>query len=368
MGLIFPLFSLFLNSKGVHSIEIGFILTVAIIISTLTQPIWGKSSDRFNKKNLQILLTITLALAFFLTTYGNCLLDFLVSSIFIYTCTEALNSVSVALVTSLVQTGNIGRGFGQWRISISLGWIIATLFSGLLTEIFDFSAIFISSSIMSLISIFVLLSIKDDRTLEKGEKSSMSFDFIWKNHNLLKIYIAILLVWVVLPSLDSFLALYMTHPPLQVPNTLISLAFSISAIAEIPAMLYLGQLSDKIGRKLILSICFLSFPFRLFLTAVSSNIINILFAQLFSALTFGGLYVVSMAYISDVTSIEIRGSAVSFLTISMNVGNILGSAITGALIDILGFKMMYILMAFYSILPCLFFLIVIRETLPSASR
>jgi len=77
---------------------------------------------------------------------------------------------------------------------------------------------------------------------------------------------------------------------------------SIAAVPEVPFMIYLGALSDKIGRKPLLVAALFSYPLRLFLYTVVSNAYLILPIQLLHGLTFGVLYVAAIAFISDITS------------------------------------------------------------------
>jgi len=98
---------------------------------------------------------------------------------------------------------------------------------------------------------------------------------------------------------------------------------------------------------------------------VFDNPFCVLFVQLLHCLTFGGLYVVSMAYLSDSVQDEAVGTAVGFYTMAMNFGLILGSPFCGALVNHLGFEMMYKIMALYSVIPATLFFMIGRETLPS---
>jgi len=361
-GLIYPLLPLYAYSKGISSADVAFTYTIAFSVSTLSLPAWGRLSDQLDKRNLLVLLSASVVIILLLITFVSRLFDLTILYVMYFTFGGASNSISAALATNIVMSTKMGREFGRWRISFSLGWIMATLFSGLLTDVFGFTSIFVLSAIATFFSALCFRLLRGEPERQEPKKTSAIMPIL-RQRSLIIMYLAIFLIWVVNPSIDVFLPLYMYQPPLNAPKTLISIAFSLSAIAEVPAMLYFGVLSDRIGRKLILALCFLAYPARLFLTAMSNDPISILFVQLFHALTFGGLYVVSTAYLSDIVPDEIRGTAISLYTMAMNFGTILGSPIDGALVAIMSFKMMYIVMALYSFAPALLFLIAGKETL-----
>ena len=350
-------------SKNITSAEIGLISMIGLSTSTLTQPFWGRLADRFPRRVLLISLSTFLAFTYVLTILASNLYHFIILSTMTYAFTMAVDSTSATHAAHLTESTEVGGGLGRWRISVSLGWAIATLFSGLLTDIFGFPSIFLMSAAITLFSAFFFKSVGEDGKSHESKKTRISGASILRQKSLLVLYISIFLIWIAHAPIPLFLSLYLYQPPFNTPKTLISIAFSLGAIAEIPAMLYFGFLSDKIGRKLLLSVCLFAYPVRLFLTAMFNDPISVLFVQLLSGLTFGGLYVVSIAYISDVVPNKMRGTAVGFYGMAMNLGLILGSSIGGSIIDYLGFKMMYELMALSSIIPALLFIIAGKETL-----
>jgi len=353
-----------LELKNITVEEIGLAFAISQFTSTVTQPLWGRLSDRYNRKTLLVLLSASLAFLYILIIFASNIFHFIILGAATFTFMMASGSVSAAFAVRLTESGEVGRSFSRWRISWSIGWIIATLFSGLLTDTYGFPIVFVLSAVTTVFSILLFKNVREGKRHPPRNTRSGGW-FTLHKRGLLILYASILLTWVATAAIDIYLPLYLHGPPLGASNTLISIAFSFAAMAEIPGMLYFGSLSDKIGRKRILSICFFAYPLRLLLTAMFDNPLCVLFVQLLHSLTFGGLYVVSMAYVSDTVPNETVGTAVGFYTMAMNFGLILGAPFCGALVNHFGFKMMYKIMALYSVIPATLFVTIGRETLPS---
>jgi MFS family permease len=151
------------------------------------------------------------------------------------------------------------------------------------------------------------------------------------------------------PAYNTFLPLYIQNE-LQASPTIRSLAFSFATLSEIPAMMYFGRLSDKIGRKKVFAICLIAYSVRYFLTGLLTDPILVSISQILHGITWGGLFVTSAAYISDVTSEEIRGSAMGLRATITGIAIMTGSYSLGFVTETFGFSTMYILTA---ILPAL---------------
>ena len=163
---------------------------------------------------------------------------------------------------------------------------------------------------------------------------------------------AAFIVLVTTPAYYSFLPLYITKV-LGGDSLAASLAFSITPIAEVPAMIYLGALSDKVGRLKVIALCLAAYPLRYTLTSVSRTPAEAILVQLLHGLTFGGLYVASTAYIADEVGSRGAGLALSLYTASTTAGGLIGGYLLGCLVEREGYRAMYATAAALSLLSYL---------------
>lgn len=77
--------------------------------------------------------------------------------------------------------------------------------------------------------------------------------------------------------------------------------------------------------------------------------------QLLHGLTFGGFYVASLAYLSDISLPSERGVATGVFLMAMMLGNVAGSFLGGMLSASVGLALMFQIFAFFSLIPAFLF-------------
>jgi len=142
------------------------------------------------------------------------------------------------------------------------------------------------------------------------------------------------------PAYYTFLPLFVVRELGATPMAA-SLAFMITPFAEIPAMVALGSLSDRAGRLRAVALCLAAYPLRYSLTAASQAPSHAIVVQMLHGLTFGGLYVVSTAYLAEAAG-GAAGLALSLYTVASNLGGIAGGYLLAYVASLYGFRIMYL--------------------------
>jgi len=81
--------------------------------------------------------------------------------------------------------------------------------------------------------------------------------------------------------------------------------------------------------------------------------VEAILVQLLHGLTFGGLYVVSTAYIADEVGSRGAGLALSLYTASTTAGGLVGGYLPGCVVEREGYRAMYVVAAAISLLSYL---------------
>lgn len=360
LGFVLPFLPRLLQNSNLTYSEIGIIYMIGLIFPVLLQAMWGTLTDKIGRKMIIVLSTIIASIISALYPYASIFVQFLILALLWNTFISAATTATPALAVDITGSTSVGKLFGRYRISGSIGWIISTAASGLIVASFGIKTIFFLAAILFLLSsIAVKISVSDQPTV-KSENKNGNFSQLIRNKNFLVFLLTIFMVNISATSLFSFLSLYI--PTLGGSDTIIGFAFSIAAIAEVPCMIYLGALSDKIGRKPLIITALLAYPLRLFLNTVVSHPYLILPIQLLHGLTFGVLYVASVAFVSDI-ALESRGTALGLYNSVSSGGSAVGSALAGVISDNYGLVNMYRFMAIFSLIPALLFASTAKETL-----
>jgi len=333
---------------------------IGLVFPVFLQTLWGTLADKIGRRTIIILATITSAVVSGLYPSASSFIQFLLLGLLWYTLLAAATTATPALAMDIAGPVTMGRHFGRYRISGSIGWIISTAASGPIAENLGIKTIFYMAAILYLLSAVFIQIPKKDQPARKNEASIHgSLRRLIGNRNFLVFLATIFMANISATTFLSFLSLYVVK--LGGSDALIGWAFSIAAITEVPCMIYLGALSDRIGRKPLLIAALFSFPLRAFLYTVVSEPNLILPIQLLHGLTFGVLYVASVAFISDTTT-ESRGTALGLYNTASSAGSAVGSAIAGIIANSYGLTSMYLFVGGFSFIPALVFTFTAKET------
>ena len=361
LGFVSPLLPLLLKMSDLTLIQIGIIYMIGLIFPVLLQTPWGALADKIGRKKIIILTSTAAAIVSGFYPYASSFIHFLLLGLLWHSFLAAAMTVTVALAMDIAGPITIGKRFGRYRISGSLGWIMSTTMSGLISESLGIQTTFYLCATLYLLSaIFIWAFVTEQSPRGRKASTGMNWTVLIRNKNFLILLVTIFLVSISSTSYYSFLSLYVNE--LGGSDTIIGWAFAIAAVPEVPLMVYLGALSDKIGRKPLLVAALFSYPLRLFLYTIVSNPYLILPIQLLHGLTFGVLYVAAIAFISDITS-ETRGTALGLYNTAQSAGSAVGSALGGIIANNYTLTNMYRFMTVFSFIPALLFTVMAKESL-----
>ena len=351
-GFVFPIFPIYMSYRGLTPFQIGLVASIATLSSILPIALISRFSDMMDREKVQCIIGIGLALLVPLYICLNSLISFIIAHSAYMVLAYSYMTLSGAIAMDYIKTSR-GSGFGKFRTSGAVGWVLGTFFSGWVVEEAGFSMVFAISSFFFCVSAFLFyLRGLRGRMSDPGIKAPSSlyidaFKEVISNDAVYPLLLAVFTASLTTPAYYTFLPLYMTKE-LKASKFLSSLAFTITPFAEIPAMIYLGALSDKIGRRKVIAVCLMAYPLRYLLTVLVGNPVLVIIVQLLHGLTFGGLYVVSVAHLSDSVPEDMKGIVLGLYTIFMSLGSFIGNYLMGFIVNGFGFTLMYFIAAILS--------------------
>lgn len=376
-SVILPLYAL---SIGATLFQISLILGVSFGMNSATTVIMGSLSDILGtRKPFFIFSLIGSAIAL-------CLIPFISIPVYLILLMGIWGVIISAyppnmfgLVSEISTKTEKGKNMGILNTSISLGWALGSFFSGLIEELFGFAlSFYVGCSFAVLAAVITLIFLKEtkkgivkDRSVREimnalkrriipgccGEEITYlkKNGLNWLFTSIFTRYFA---YWGVLALVTVFFA---TLVPVVWVGILIGINNGLQAVTMAP----IGKLSDKIGRKPIIHLGLLGTSAVLILYAIANGIYILLIAQVLLSFAFAGIFTGQSAFVADVAPEFKHNEIMGFLSFILGLASLLGSLIAGILAELLGLRIMFMILATLPVIGSFIVFLKVQETISS---
>ena len=317
-GSCAPFLSAYYKRIGLSFTQIGVLLAIGPIFAIFIQPLWAMLSDRTGKRKLLlILLALCTAGAYLLyylgTSFAVCLLAVLIVSLF----SLALLPLCDALVID--RANAYGFPFARIRIGGTLGYAVMVFGAGMFLEKFDGAQFAVASVAYLLFAGAVMLLPQGsarkeaaparkeaapakrkavparEKAVPAREKAVPARESIFDTSEILFVLALALIESLGLGFCGSFTGSYAVE--LGFGSSLIGVLSCISALSEVPILLFAGKLMDRFGEIPLLIFSGVMMSLRLCLTGMGL-VPAMISAQLLQSVTYMTTYICCTQYIS----------------------------------------------------------------------
>lgn len=303
-GSCAPFISAYYKRIGLSFTQIGVLLAIGPIFAIFIQPLWAMLSDRTGKRKLLlILLALCTAGAYLLyylgASFAVCLLAVLVVSLF----SLALLPLCDALVID--RANAYGFPFARIRIGGTLGYAAMVFGAGMFLEKFDGAQFAVASVAYLLFAGAVMLlpqgsARKENAPVRKEnaparEKAVPARESIFDTSEIRFVLALALIESLGLGFCGSFMGSYAVE--LGFGSSLIGVLSCISALSEVPILLFAKKLMDRFGEIPLLIFSGVMMSLRLCLTGMGL-VPAMISAQLLQSVTYMTTYICCTQYIS----------------------------------------------------------------------
>lgn len=345
VGFVSPFVNLFYISLGINGKRIGLISSISAIVGMLISPIWVSEVKKHPQAKRLLQVAIILGgMVYFLIGWQKqfafiLLLVFLQS--FIITGI-APTSDSMAVTVSR----DADAGYGSVRVFASLGWIVSLLTSGWLVQRFGYIAAFSGVTSMWVIGAGLLNFIHPryftSQSLPAQPKTNLRLAFQRVIHNrvLLGFAFALVMIGFLNSGVMQFENVYLQE--LGANKQLISVAGILSAIVELPFMIFSDRIVRRVGaHRLMLIAMFLTSLQRL-MVFIFPSISTIMIVRFIGGVAFSFYTISFVNLISSQTDPTETGPVLALYTVTIGgLVNIIAAPTAGALFDAIGARWLY---------------------------
>jgi PPP family 3-phenylpropionic acid transporter len=353
-GFVLPFINLFYVSLGLSGTQIGTISSVSAVVGLILSPIVVTEIKKLPKARLLLQCFLLLgAFGYFLLGRQVLFVAILVVVFFHAVITAGIMPTSDAMAVAVSQQAD--TGYGSVRMFASLGWIGTVLLSGALIERFGFLASFDGVSLMWVMGAGLLQFIHPQYFVARADPRSSqpsigtALSRILHDRTLLGFAIAVIFIGFLNSGVLQFEYVYLAE--LGASKQAISVAGILSAIVELPFMIYADRFVRRVGAHRVMLLALGMIFFQRAAVLVWPSIATIMIVRFLGGVSFSFYTISYIGIISSRTNSGETGTVLALYTVTLaGLVNMLAAPISGAIFDAIGARWLYALaMAGYAL-------------------
>lgn len=348
-GFVLPFMNLFFVSLGFSGQQIGLIASVSALVGMVASPIWVSEVKKHQHARRFLQAAILLgAIGYFLI--GNQKeFPFILLLVFLHSlAASGIIPLSDSMAVTVAQEAE--TGYGSVRAWASLGWIISVLTSGWLLERFGYIAAFIGVTSMWTFASAVVTFIQPHHfTLRRSPtlpqtNLKLAVQRVIHNRTLWGLALVLVLVGFLNSGVLQFENVFLEE--LGASKRLISVAGILSALVELPFMIYADRIVRRVsGHRLLLVALSFTLLQRIivFLLPFIPTILTIRFV---GGVAFSFYTIAFVNLISTQTDPSETGTVLALYTVTIGgLVNMIAAPVAGTIFDAIGAHWLYLLSA-----------------------
>jgi PPP family 3-phenylpropionic acid transporter len=293
---LFPYWVLYYQSLGFNGMQIGLLSAIAPLIFMAGAPFWTGVADTTHRHKFvmgaTLLASIGLVLIFpFLRTFAPVLV---MAVLYPFMISPANSFADTATMTMLGDQKNM---YGRVRMGGTIGWGIVASVVGIMIEKYGLNwAFWLYAALMFVTFLvsrkFVFNHVKREVSIKHGMRE------LFSNRRLVLFLSIAFVCGMALTSINTYFSAYMAD--LGFGESVMGYAFTIGAIAELPALFFANRMLVKLKPHGMLILSMVATMVRLFLYATVTTQAGILVFQLINGITFASLWVAGVSYVNEI--------------------------------------------------------------------
>lgn len=327
-NMLIPELPAYLSSMGGAEYK-GYIIALFTLTAGISRPFSGKLTDKIGRVPVMAVGSMVCVICGLLYPLLTSIAGFLWLRLFHGFSTGFKPTATSAYVADIVPANRWGEAMGIHGLCFSTGLAIGPAIGSELTGRMSINALFYCSSIFALLSIAILMNMKE--TLNPKERFKFSHLKISRKeiieHRVLPGAIVSFLSYLSYGVILTVISDWGSH--LGVANK--GMFYMVFTVASLLIRFVSGKMSDRIGRVTIIKISLLILVLSMVLIGNAGTALNLMVASAVYGIATGMLSPALTAWIIDLSHPEHRGKAVATMYIALEAGIGLGAFLAGGL-------------------------------------
>ena len=352
-SILSPIMPLFLPELGVLSpqavdVWAGVLASITSFVAIFTAPIWGSLSDRYGRKLMVLRSTLgisifTMLMAVALSPWHMLALRAGMGAL------AGFNSAATVLVSTQVPEHRLGYSLGWLGTGQLVGSLIGPVIGGVVADVTgSYRVPFVFAGAISLIAFLGTWRFVPERFTRpaKGRqrRSLMAaLSILTRTRGLVPLIVVMLMAQFATQAVQPVVTLFVQEMLGSRPDlaTLGGLAFSVTGLAGVLAVPFLGKRSDVIGYRVVLLISLLGAALFTAPQALPFGYWAFVVERFGLGLFVGGILPAANALIGRLTTPASRGFVYGMVSSAYFIGNTLGPLTGGVVAATVGINWVF---------------------------
>ncbi len=327
-NMLIPELPSYLSSLGGAEYK-GYIIALFTLTAGISRPFSGKLTDKIGRVPVMAVGSLVCVICGLLYPLLTTIAGFLLLRLFHGFSTGFKPTATAAYVADIVPAGRWGEAMGIHGLCFSTGLAIGPAIGSELSARFSINALFYCSSVFALLSIVILMNMKE--TLVKKERFKLALLKINRKEIIEKRVLAgsfiTFLSYLSYGAILTVISDWGTH--LGVANK--GLFFMVFTVSSLIIRFVSGKMSDRMGRVTIIKFSLILLVISLVMIGRSSSPFYLMCASSLYGVATGMLSPALTAFIIDMSHPDHRGKAVATMYIALEAGIGIGAFFAGSL-------------------------------------
>ncbi|MBJ6359832.1 MFS transporter [Paenibacillus sp. GCM10012307] len=333
-AVVISYFPLYFQDRGYSEQQIGILYSIGPALAIFANLLAGMASDRFRtiRKIMMILLAGQLAMLSLLFTSADFIAVCFIMAGFYFFQTP-LNPLNDSLI--LLSVKHTGRKYPSIRIFGSIGFAVAALVIGQFLKSSGSGATMVAGIVTIIISLGLSFTLKDYQQTSAPKVQYSGFLKLVSKPDVIIFFLLLLLLSIAHRMNDGFLAVAMRQ--MGADESLVGMAWMVSAVSEIPVLFLLGKYGHKFKDLPLLAFAGLGYALRFWLLSRVEAPEWAVLIQALHSISFGVFFSTALRYMTHLIPDEFRASGQAlFAVIWTGIAGLLSGLIGGYVLEVFG--------------------------------
>jgi MFS family permease len=352
--ILIPTLPIYLSKSGSSEVEIGVLIGVLGISSLILRPIVGRGLIKIPEKNFMIAGTLIFALTSVAYLWAAPFWPFLMVRIFQGIGLAFFYTASVTLITNISPVTRRGQSISYFYLAFNLSFALSPSLGMLLINNFSFTLLFLFCLGLSLCALFLTTRLKRGEVEALEDPSQQDKSFL--SRDALPIAIISFFSHIVWGGLTAFFPLYAIEKGVANPGYFFAAYASVIILGRV----FGGKILDLYSRERVILPCLFTYIISMTLLAFSETLLMFILVAMIWGIGTAFLMPSLVTYALDRAGSS-RGPAIGTLSAIGDLGVALGPVITGIILRLTSYPIMFLFLALTGIINLTYFYYFVRK-------